>query len=171
MFLWIGSQKMRSLEASAPTHRSFMSTLVTYLVEDNPIILDNLIETFREIADVKITAHASTQAEASCWLKQHDESWHLAIVDLFLREGSGLGILLACRDRKSYQKMVVLTNYATADIRQRAAALGADAVFDKSTELDALIDYCRQQTANIGETPAQEARRPALQSNPQLAEN
>ena len=40
------------------------------------------------------------------------------------------------------QKMVVLSNYATPDIRMRCAQLGVDAVFDKSNEIDALVDYC-----------------------------
>ena len=69
-------------------------------------------------------------------------AWSLAIVDLFLKQGSGLGVLTACRNRKPTQKMVVLSNYATADIRQRCAQLGVDAVFDKSNEIDALVDYC-----------------------------
>lgn len=126
-----------------------METLITYLVEDNTTVLDNLIETLREIADVKVTAHSATQAEAIRWLDLHDGTWHLAIVDLFLKQGSGLGILAGCRHRESYQKIVVLTNYATPEIRQRAAALGADAVFDKSTELDELIAYCIEQTDTL----------------------
>ena len=44
--------------------------------------------------------------------------------------------------------MVVLTNYATADIRQRCAVLGADAVFDKSNELDLLFDFCSSATTH-----------------------
>ena len=38
--------------------------------------------------------------------------------------------------------MVVLSNYATPDVRMRCAQLGVDAVFDKSNEIDALVDYC-----------------------------
>jgi len=126
-----------------------MKKLITYLVEDNTIILANLIETLREMADVSVTAHSATQAEASRWLDLHDGSWHLAIVDLFLKQGSGLGVLAGCKHRESYQKVVVLTNYATPEIRERAAALGADAVFDKSTELDDLIAFCIAQTKFI----------------------
>jgi len=59
-----------------------------------------------------------------------------------LREGSGLNILEACQDRKPNQKVVVLSNHATSDVRWRCAQLGADAVFDKSTEIDALVEYC-----------------------------
>ena len=121
--------------------------LITYLVEDNKIVLDNLIEALQEIAAVEITGHSATQAEATQWLKAHNGDWHLAIVDLFLKEGSGLGVLAGCRNRKPHQKVVVLTNYATDEIRKRAADLGADAVFDKSSELDGLFAYCMEQTA------------------------
>ena len=116
--------------------------LITYLVEDNKIVLDNLIEALQEIAAVEITGHSATQAEASHWLKLHNGEWHLAIVDLFLKEGSGLGVLAGCRNRKPGQKVVVLSNYATADMRQRSEQLGADAFFDKSAELDQLVAYC-----------------------------
>jgi DNA-binding NarL/FixJ family response regulator len=51
-------------------------------------------------------------------------------------------VLQACRGRRPTQKVVVLTNYATPDIRARCAELGVDAVFDKSNEIDTLIDYC-----------------------------
>ena len=76
----------------------------------------------------------------------HSGQWDLAIVDLFLRQGSGLGVLSACRTRRPGQKMVVLSNYATPDVRMRCAQLGVDAVFDKSNEIDALVDYCLEQS-------------------------
>lgn len=126
--------------------------LITYLVEDNLTVLDNLVETLNEVADVKIAAHSATQAEAIRWLEMHDGHWDLAIVDLFLKQGSGLGILAGCRNRAHHQKIVVLTNYATPEIRERAAALGADDVFDKSTEIDQLIAYCIAQTRKLGGT-------------------
>ena len=125
-----------------------MQTLITYLVEDNPVVRTNLIETLGEIADLEITAHSATQNEASQWLGRHPD-WQLAIVDLFLKQGSGLGVLAACQDRAPFQKVVLLTNYATPEIRKRSVALGADAVFDKSTELDSLLDFCIEQTRQL----------------------
>ena len=130
-----------------------MQNLMTYLVEDNPIILTNLIETLSELSRVEIIASSASQSEASEWLQRHDGSWHLAIVDLFLKQGSGLGVLAACRDRAPHQKVVILTNYATPDIRERSAALGADAVFDKSTELDRLMNFCTEQTLKLAQKP------------------
>lgn len=116
-----------------------------YIVEDSATIRQNLIETLQELALVEPVGIAETEHEGREWLARNDDFWDLAIVDLFLREGSGLNILEACRYRKPGQKMVVLSNHATNDVRWRCAQLGADAVFDKSTEIDALLEYCIQE--------------------------
>lgn len=120
--------------------------LITYLVEDSETIRDNLISTLEEIAPVKVVGFAESENEASAWLLIHNDDWQLAIIDLFLKEGSGLGVLKGCQNRSANQKVIVLTNYATTDIRRRCAELGSDAVFDKSNELDELLDYCTLAT-------------------------
>jgi len=121
--------------------------LITYLVEDSATIRENLISTLEEIAPVKVVGFAETEHEASAWLFANNGDWQLAIIDLFLKEGSGLGVLKGCQNRNANQKVVVLTNYATTDIRRRCAELGSDAVFDKSNELDELLDYCMHATS------------------------
>ncbi|MDP9899818.1 DNA-binding NarL/FixJ family response regulator [Variovorax ginsengisoli] len=119
----------------------------TYIVEDNPTIRENLVGTLEELTQVKPIGFAATEDEARQWLTAHAQDWELVIVDLFLKQGSGLGVLQACATRNSWQKVVVLSNYATADIRQRCAQLGSDAVFDKSNEIEALIDFCAVMAA------------------------
>ena len=92
------------------------------------------------VAGRPTAASASEAAQAlSHWLADHDTECDLAIVDLFLREGSGLGVMAGCRNRALRQKVVVLTNYATPEIRKRASELGVNAVFDKSSELEQLF--------------------------------
>lgn len=130
--------------------------LKTYIVEDNPTIRENLIGTLEELASIDAVGTAETENDGKAWLATKGRQWDLAIVDLFLKQGSGLGVLAACRDRKSWQKVVVLSNYATADIRQRCTQLGVDAVFDKSNEIDALIEYCIEQTRNLDSAEARE---------------
>ena len=116
--------------------------LITFLVEDNPTIRDNLIPAMEDLVNASIVGFAETEADAARWLVEHRDEWHLAVVDLFLKEGSGLGVLASCRERGPHQRVVVLTNYATTDIRERCIKLGANAVFDKSNELDAFLAYC-----------------------------
>ena len=119
--------------------------LKTYLVEDNPTIRDNLIATLDELVGIETIGTSDSENEAKTWFSENPHAWDLAILDLFLKQGSGLGVLAACRDRKSSQKVVVLSNYATTDIRNRCAQLGVDAVFDKSNEIDALVEFCNKQ--------------------------
>ena len=50
---------------------------------------------------------------------------------------------------------MVLTNYATDEIRRHALALGASRVFDKSGEIDALVEHCIA-LADATDAPARE---------------
>lgn len=125
---------------SSPSLRP--AALKAYIVEDNAVIRNNLVETLTELAGVQTVGYAETEQTACTWLAQHPRDWQLLVVDLFLQQGSGLGVLKGCRQRARQQRVVVLSNYATDDIRQRCLACGADAVFDKSTELDQFLAYC-----------------------------
>lgn len=116
--------------------------LMTILIEDNERIRENLIPAMAELADIEVIAIAQTASEAIVVLEQHGDGWDLAVVDLFLKEGSGLTVLRACMHRPSHQNVVVLTNYPSQEMRRRCLGLGAGAVFDKSTELEAFFDYC-----------------------------
>ena len=122
--------------------------LKTYIVEDNLTIRENLVGTLEELTCIVAIGYAESESEARAWLSTHEDDWELAIVDLFLKQGSGLGVLQECIGRRPNQKVVVLSNYATPDIRKRCAQLGVDAVFDKSNEIDALIDFCVAHAAS-----------------------
>ena len=117
----------------------------TFLAEDNSTIRENLISTLEELAPVETVGTADTEEDSAHWLQDHANHWDLAIIDLFLKTGSGLRVLEACRFRDRCQKMVVFSNYATHEIRSRCEQLGVDAVFDKSTEIDDLLAYCVAQ--------------------------
>ncbi len=122
-----------------------MTTIRTFIVEDNPTIRENLVGTLREVARIDPIGQAESEAEGMSWLMGNLALWDLAIIDLFLKDGTGFRVLEACRGRGPSQKVVVLSNYATPDMRRKCALLGADAVFDKATEVEDLIDYCVQQ--------------------------
>jgi DNA-binding NarL/FixJ family response regulator len=115
-------------------------TLRAYIVEDSSTIRDNLIATLKELAQIEPVGSSGCEHEASRWLAAND--WDLAIIDLFLREGSGMNVLDACRRRRQDQNVVVLSNHASRDVRWRCMQLGANAMFDKSTELEKLVDHC-----------------------------
>ena len=76
------------------------------------------------------------------WLGEAGHPVDLVIVDIFLRGGSGLGVLRAAQALPHRYRLVVLSNYATPVMRRKCLALGAERVFDKSNEIEALIEYC-----------------------------
>jgi ActR/RegA family two-component response regulator len=122
--------------------RANAMSLPIFLVEDNVLIQTNLIAALEELAGARIVGVAPSEARAVNWLEGHPSDWKLAVVDLFLAQGTGLGVVDRCRERAADQRVVVLTNYPTADIAQQALTKGADALFDKSVELDAFFDFC-----------------------------
>lgn len=119
-----------------------MSTLKTYLVEDSPVIRANLTATLQDLAPVRMVGWAADEGAAVRWLAEPGNEAQLVIVDLFLRAGSGLGVLRAAARFGRPVHLVALSNYAGAEVRRRCLELGADRVFDKSSGLDELIDYC-----------------------------
>lgn len=119
-----------------------MAKLKTYIVEDSPVIRENLIATLEELAPVEVVGTADNESVANYWLGRHATDCDLVIVDIFLKSGSGLGVLALPTLREAATKVVVLSNYATNDMRRKCLELGADRVFDKSNEIDALVTYC-----------------------------
>ena len=121
--------------------------LQIYLVEDSPVIRENLIATLEELVPAEVVGTAVDEATAVRWLGDPLHPVDLVIVDIFLQGGSGLGVLRAAQTLPQRHKLVVLSNYATPVMRRNCLALGADRVFDKSNEIEGLIEYCRRFAA------------------------
>lgn len=116
-----------------------------FVVEDKAPIRESLIETLAELVGIETAGWAASEKAATAWLADPANDWDIAIVDVVLEPGgSGLGVLNAIKGRRPNQKAVVLTGTANPQIRQQSLALGADSVFDKSMETEALLDYCAQ---------------------------
>ena len=111
------------------------------LVEDSPLVCEQVRRTLQAIPGAEIVKIAATEPEASEWLRAHPDGWDLALVDLFLGKGHGFDVLRRCRARAPHQRAVVLSNYTRDPVRQYAREAGADAVFDKSFDMDALVAY------------------------------
>lgn len=114
-----------------------------FIVEDDPNVCDLLSDLLNALPNVEVAECAATESAAINWLVSHQGRWNLAIVDLELAEGSGLRVLSACRVRHPRQKMVVLSNHMQRDAKRRCLNLGADATFDKASDIDRLLAYCR----------------------------
>jgi len=111
-----------------------------FIVEDSPqtkaAISDGLQKLNYEIVGV-----AESENDAKTWLDANPDGWDVAIVDLFLREGTGAGVVRYSRRKGLSQTMVIVTNYFIPDIVIHSRKLGADQVLKKSEDLAELWDY------------------------------
>jgi DNA-binding NarL/FixJ family response regulator len=116
--------------------------LRAFIVEDSPVIRENLVAALEELLPLKVVATAEDESSAIAWLSDPGNECELGIIDIFLKRGTGLNVLKAIRVANQKIKLVVLSNFATPDMRRKCLELGADKVFDKSNEIDALLAYC-----------------------------
>lgn len=120
-----------------------MSPLRTFVIEDSSLIRQNLVGALEELAPVRVVGGAASELDAVLQLSMQALQCDLVIVDIVLKQGTGLGVLAEPAVRRPGRHFVVLTNHATPDIARRALQLGADCVFDKSRDIEGLLDYCR----------------------------
>ena len=63
-----------------------MPALKAFIVEDSPVILENLIATLEELAQVEVVGSVADEAGAVRWMSRDpDANADLFIVDVFLR--------------------------------------------------------------------------------------
>lgn len=110
------------------------------IVEDSPIIRARLTETLSEIPNLEIVGQAESESDALALLA--GDGWDAVVLDLQLKEGTGLGVLKKLKQggRPTNTKVIVFTNYAFPQYRDRSLSLGADFFFDKAREFHRVRD-------------------------------
>ena len=110
------------------------SKLRIVIVEDSAIIRARLAETLAEIPGAEIVGQVETENDALAILRQ--QHWDAVVLDLQLKQGTGLGVLKALGTvvRPPGAKIIVFTNYDFPQYRDRSIGLGADYFFDKARE-------------------------------------
>jgi DNA-binding NarL/FixJ family response regulator len=121
-----------------------MTPLKAFIVEDSAVIRENLVAALEELAPIEVVGTAADEPGAVSWLRSAGQECDLVIIDIFLKTGSGLGVLRAASELAKPMRLVVLSNYATPDMRRKCIELGASRVFDKSNEIDSLMLYCER---------------------------
>ena len=110
------------------------------IIEDNPLVLENLGGLLSDLG-VEIVGSVKGEVEACAWLDNHPHAFDVAFVDVLLQGGSGLGVLRHIEDLAPSSKRIVLTNYASDDVRRECHELGVEQVFDKTNQLHKLLAW------------------------------
>ena len=119
-------------------------TLRVFIVDDSAELVQALAETLADLNIARCVGSALSEDEALAWLSAPPEPWDVLVIEPHLQQGNGLALIDHCRQRSEGQQTLVLTHYATDEMRRYCLARGADAVYDKSTQLVALLGRMEQ---------------------------
>jgi DNA-binding response OmpR family regulator len=115
-------------------------TISVMMIEDSREILALVTELMSHAGRFDFVGQAATESEGTEWLHDHSGEWDLAVIDLVLRDGSGFNLIRRYRAANEQARIIVLSDYATTNIKLRCVEFGADAVFTKA-DLKGFMHY------------------------------
>lgn len=129
-----GPQAMWSLQDGEALSR--LAPLRVFLVEDSALLRDRIVQAVSMPGRIEVVGHADTEKTAIDGINRCLPD--AVIVDIQLREGSGLSVLSSVTQMIWIRLpvLIVLTNHALPEYAKACRALGADYFFDKSTEFE-----------------------------------
>jgi two-component system, OmpR family, response regulator len=102
------------------------------LIEDSALLRERLTSMLTVPGAMRVAASAETEAEAI--EKISAAEYDVLIVDVELRQGSGINVIRQARrfyEGRRQPLIIVLTNYSLPTVRERCMAAGADHFLDK----------------------------------------
>lgn len=116
------------------------------IVDDSAVVRVRLKQLLAGIQGVEISAEAAQAEEGGALARQLKPD--VVIIDVHMRNGAGIRSLQEMKHIDPPPRIIVLTNEAYPEIRNRCIAEGADYFFDKSTEYQEMV-------AVLSDMPAQ----------------
>lgn len=113
--------------------------LNTLIVDDSELIRTRLAEMLRAMPGVDEVTMAANLTQTLDAVYEKPPS--LLFLDLHLPDGNALQILGVLRRMAPGVRIIVLTNDSSDFIRRKCMEEGADAFFDKSTELEGALAW------------------------------
>ncbi len=119
------------------------------LVADDSSLLRRLLrDAIEEVEGVEVVAEAPDGITAVVEARKHSPG--VVVLDLQMPVINGLTALPLILSRPPRPCVIVLTNHAGAAYRDACLAAGADHFFDKSSEVDRVLDVLRQLAVEAG---------------------
>src|SRR5437879_2309662 len=110
------------------------STMNDFIADDSRIVVDRLAALLAEIPGVRLIGRAGNAQHALRCIEQLNPD--AVILDLQMPGGSGMDVLAAIRGRRPGLTIIICTNFAHPQYRQRCLEAGANFFLDKSTEFE-----------------------------------
>ena len=110
--------------------------LSVLLVEDSAVLAERLQEMLASLEGIRVTGVVDGKAAAVKALANNPVD--VILLDLHLRQGTGLGVLRELNKKGARPIVIVFTNYDLAEYRRVAMEYGAEYFLDKSFDMDRL---------------------------------
>jgi two-component system OmpR family response regulator len=107
------------------------------VVEDAAPVRARMAALLAEVPGVVAVLEAGTLSEALLEFRAYAPQ--VVVLDLHLHDESGLGFVPLARQERPAVVIIVVTNLPSEQHRRQSLAVGADHFFDKSCELDDLL--------------------------------
>ena len=122
-----------------------------FIVDDSPVVRDRLAAMIAEVPNVEVVGQADIAFEAIYSIRRLRPA--VVVLDISMPGGSGMYVLETVKKDRPVPVVIMLTNFAQEQYRQKCLQLGADYFFDKSTEFERVTEVLRQ-ISTLGPGPA-----------------
>lgn len=111
------------------------------IVDDATLIRERLISMLKRVRGI---ANIREAADVTEGIERSEESCpDLMLLDISMPGGSGIDVLRVVKKRDPAPVVAVLTNYPYDEYQQRCEELGADYVFDKTSEFHKVLEVVK----------------------------
>lgn len=117
-------------------------TKSVFIVDDSAVVRDRLAQMISGLPGVDLVGQADIAFEAIEGLRRLRPT--CAVLDISMPGGSGIDVLETIKREQPALSVIMLTNFAQDQYRQKCLQLGADYFFDKTTEFERVLDVLRE---------------------------
>jgi DNA-binding NarL/FixJ family response regulator len=112
-----------------------------FIVDDSPVVRDRLSCLISELPGIEVVGESEIAFEAVHAIRRLKPD--AVVLDISMPGGSGMYVLETVKRQRPCPLIIMLTNFANDQYRQKCLQLGADYFFDKTTEFARVIDVLR----------------------------
>ena len=128
-----------------------------FIVDDSAVVRDRIAQMISSVPGVTVAGQADIAFEAIDALRRLRPA--CAVLDISMPGGSGMHVLETIKREQPALEVIMLTNFAQDQYRQKCLQLGADHFFDKTTEFEKVLDVLRRPESRKAPAPGTDTSR------------
>jgi DNA-binding NarL/FixJ family response regulator len=122
-------------------------SLRVVIVDDSDLVRERLVKMLGSVSGIEIAGEAANSQEA---LKVfNDQKPHAVIIDIKIPGENGIEVLKKVKKINQAVIAIIITNYPSAQYRDKCFENGADYFFDKSNEYSTVVETMKDLVNSI----------------------